>query len=137
VYSKNQPRTFDARKKIMDNILWDLRTLDINRWNWVRTCHIADLVKWVIQIVGALIVTHEYSCTNLDDQLFHVNPNIVQIPLLKVKFVRVFMQVKKSHTRSFPLVWRTPLVRKACFGFLNMGLLLISNGTPMNGFGEG
>jgi hypothetical protein len=108
----------------------------------VSTCHNVDFVKWVylvIEIVGTLIVAHEYSCTNLDDQLFYVNPNIVQIPLVKVKHVRVFMQVKKSHTHthSFPLVWRTPLVKKACFGFLNMGSLLISNGTPMNGFGEG
>lgn len=60
----------------------------------MNTCHNVDFVKWVylvIEIVGALIVAHEYSCTNLDDQLFHVNPNIIQIPLLKVKLVCVFM----------------------------------------------
>jgi hypothetical protein len=61
MYSKNRSRTFDARKRILDNIPWDLRTfeLDINIWNWMNTCHNEDLIEWVylvIEIVGALVV---------------------------------------------------------------------------------
>jgi len=125
MYSKNQPRMFDVRKRILDNIPWDLRTfeLDINRWNWVSMCHNANLVKWVIEIVGAFIVAQEYSCTNLDNQLFHVNPIIVQIPLLKVKLVCVFMQVKKSHTLISPGT-EDPSSKEDMFWFLEYGFII-------------
>jgi len=123
---ENRPRAFGARKRIMENIQWDPSAFEsgINQWSWVSMCHNVNLIEWVylvIEIVGAFIVAHENSCTHPSGQLFHVSSNTVHVPFLEVKLVCVCMQIKKSHN-SFPLVRRTPLVRKARFGFLNLDL---------------
>ncbi len=72
----------------------------------MSTCHNANLIKWVcmvIEIVDALIVAQEY----WGSQLSRISSGTIQVPLLEVKLVCVFIQVKKSNTH-FPW-WGKPL----------------------------
>jgi hypothetical protein len=90
-------------------------------------CHNADFVKWVylvIEIVGAFIVAQDYSCTNLDDQLFHVNQTSFKYPSLRSNLC-MFLCRSKNHTHTLiSLGTEDPSSKEGMLWLLEYGFII-------------